>query len=87
MTQLELDTIKLTAQFVAKNQSKHFLQKLTQQEARNPRFDFLKPTHQNFAYFTTLIEQYSRVLLPRSDMLQRYRQFAEDPISILKAGA
>lgn len=26
-------------------------------------------------------------MLPRSEMLQRYRQFASDPLSILKAGA
>lgn len=26
-------------------------------------------------------------MLPRSDTMQRYRQFAQDPLSILKAGA
>jgi len=51
-----LETIKLTAQFVARNQSKQFLQKLTQQEGRNPRFDFLKPTHPNFKFFTSMVE-------------------------------
>lgn len=82
-----METIKLTAMFVARNQSKHFLQKLTVTEARNPRFDFLKPTHGNFTFFTILVEQYSRIMLPRSEMMARYRQFAQDPLSILKAGA
>lgn len=48
---IDMETIKLTAQFVAKNGQK-FLQGLTEREIRNPRFDFLKPTHGLFGYFT-----------------------------------
>ena len=40
---LDMDIIKLTAQFVARNGQK-FLVGLTQREARNPQFDFLKPS-------------------------------------------
>jgi splicing factor 3A subunit 1 len=50
-----MDTIKLTAQFVARNGQK-FLQGLTERENSNHSFDFLKPTHGLFGYFTTLVE-------------------------------
>jgi splicing factor 3A subunit 1 len=56
----DLDIIKLTAQFVARNGSA-FLQQLMQREARNYQFDFLKPTHMMFNYFTKLTEQYRKV--------------------------
>merc|ERR1719161_2647742 len=48
---LDMDIIKLTAQFVARNGQK-FLVGLTQREACNPQFDFLKPSHALFGYFT-----------------------------------
>ena len=82
----ELELIKVTAEFVARNQNKQVLSKLTQMEARNPKFDFLKPTNPAFSYFTALVEQYSRVILPRSEALQRYRTFGESKIEIMKAG-
>ena len=71
-----METIKLAAQFVAKNGNR-FLKELTEREIRNPRFDFLKPTHQLFNYFTALVEQYSRVMAPRSEFLRRIEGFAE----------
>ncbi|GKB69896.1 probable splicing factor 3A subunit 1 [Tanacetum coccineum] len=43
----ELDIIKLTAQFVARN-GKSFLTGLTSRENNNPQFHFLKPTHSMF---------------------------------------
>ena len=54
------DVVKLTAQFVAKN-GKSFLQTLIQKEQKNYLFDFLRPQHGHFQYFTKLVEQYSKV--------------------------
>ena len=83
-----METIKLSAQFVARNGQK-FLQGLTEREIRNPRFDFLKPTHVLFNYFTSLVEAYSRVQHPKNETLQRHQAFA-DPTNglseVCKAG-
>ena len=81
----DADRIKLTAQFVARNGQK-FLQGLTERESCNPAFDFLKPTHGLFGYFSILVEQYSRLLMPRNELLQRYQVFADDRLEILRAG-
>jgi splicing factor 3A subunit 1 len=60
-----VDTIKLTAQYTAVN-GRGFLASLTSREMRNPLFDFLKPTHALFAYFTALVNAYVRVLQVRA---------------------
>ncbi|KRY21911.1 Splicing factor 3A subunit 1, partial [Trichinella patagoniensis] len=67
---LDLDLIKLTALFVAKN-GRHFLTQLMTRESRNFQFDFLKPQHSNFAYFTRLVEQYTKIILPPKDIVQK----------------
>jgi len=54
------DIVKLTAQFVAKN-GKSFLTNLMTREQRNYQFDFLRPQHSLFQYFTRLVEQYTKV--------------------------
>ncbi|KNE69294.1 hypothetical protein AMAG_13674 [Allomyces macrogynus ATCC 38327] len=56
MAAQDLDVIKLTAQFVARN-GRTFMTDLAQREARNPQFDFLKPSHPLFGFFTRLVEQ------------------------------
>merc|ERR1712187_908004 len=56
---MDMDIIKLTAQFVARNGQK-FLIGLTQRESRNPQFDFLKPTHALFGYFTSRVDAYTK---------------------------
>ena len=43
---------------------RNFLNGLLQREQRNYQFDFLRPTHRLFGYFTKLVEQYTRVLNP-----------------------
>lgn len=58
----DLDVVKLTAQFVARN-GRQFLTQLMQKEQRNYQFDFLRPQHSLFNYFTKLVEQYTKVLL------------------------
>lgn len=58
---LESDIIRLTAQYTAIS-GKPFLSGLATREQRNPQFDFLKPTHPLFAYFTSFVESYAKVL-------------------------
>lgn len=67
LSSLELDVIKLTAQFVARN-GKAFLNGLVQREQTSVQFAFLKPTHSLFSFFTQLCDAYSRVLMPPKDM-------------------
>lgn len=54
------DLIRLTALFVARN-GRQFLTQLMNREVRNYQFDFLKPQHSNFSYFSKLVEQYTKV--------------------------
>lgn len=60
----ELDVIKLTAQFVAGN-GKSFLTGLKSREMHSPQFNFLKPNHSMFTFFTSLTDAYSKVLMSR----------------------
>jgi splicing factor 3A subunit 1 len=65
--------VKLTAQFVARN-GRQFLTSLMSKEARNPQFDFLKPAHGLFNYFTKLVEQYTKILIPSKELLAKISQ-------------
>ncbi|KAM3967004.1 LOW QUALITY PROTEIN: splicing factor 3A subunit 1 [Aphomia sociella] len=67
---LELDIVKLTAQFVARN-GRQFLTDLMKKEERNHQFDFLRPQHSLFQYFTRLLEQYTKVLLPPKELVSK----------------
>lgn len=69
------DIVKLTAQFVARN-GRQFLTQLMNREQRNFQFDFLRPQHSLFQYFTKLLEQYTKVLIPPKGMQQRLRDEA-----------
>lgn len=60
----------MTAQFVARN-GRQFLSTLMTREQRNYQFDFLRPQHSLFQYFTKLLEQYTKVLIPPKDILRR----------------
>ena len=40
-------------------------------EARNSQFDFLKPAHGLFNYFTKLVEQYTKILIPSKELLSK----------------
>lgn len=72
LSPLEVEVIKLTAQYVALSESKgsgalprsdNFLSNLTLKEWSNPEFAFLQPRHSHFAYFTALVDGY-RSFLP-----------------------
>lgn len=70
---LDLDIVKLTAQFVARN-GRQFLTNLMNREQRNYQFDFLRPQHSLFQYFTKLLEQYTKVLIPPKDLMFRLKE-------------
>ena len=75
------DIVKLTAQFVARNGAM-FLDKLMMREQRNYQFDFLRKQHPLFSYFTKLVEQYSRVLLPPRDLKNRLTEDLDRPAAV-----
>ncbi|XP_043571599.1 splicing factor 3A subunit 1 [Chiloscyllium plagiosum] len=78
----DLDVVKLTAQFVARN-GRQFLTQLMQKEQRNYQFDFLRPQHSLFNYFTKLVEQYTKILIPPKGLLQKLKKEAENPKEVL----
>jgi len=63
LTPFDVDAIKLAAQYTAVN-GREFLANLALREQRNPQFDFLKPTHMLFSYFTYLVDCYAKILHP-----------------------
>ncbi|KAF8407465.1 hypothetical protein HHK36_006598 [Tetracentron sinense] len=79
----ELDIIKLTAQFVARN-GKSFLTGLTSREMNNPQFHFLKPTHSMFMFFTALADAYSKVLMPPKGLTEKLRKSVADMTTVLE---
>jgi splicing factor 3A subunit 1 len=73
LSSLDIDVIKLTAQYTALN-GREFLSGLAQREQRNPQFDFLKPTHMLFSYFTSLVDSYAKILLPSPQLLKQIQE-------------
>ncbi|KAJ5668046.1 uncharacterized protein N7477_006616 [Penicillium maclennaniae] len=57
----DLEVVKLTALFVAKR-GKSFVTALSQREARNYQFEFLRPQHSLYQFFTRLVDQYTILL-------------------------
>ena len=57
----DLDVVRLTALFVAKN-GRAFMTALSQKEARNFQFDFLRPQHSLHQFFSRLVDQYRDLL-------------------------
>ena len=56
----DLDVVKLTAQFVARN-GRQFLTNLMNREQRNYQFDFLRPQHslfQGYIYLSSSITEH-----------------------------
>ncbi|RKP21077.1 Surp module, partial [Rozella allomycis CSF55] len=77
-----VDVIKLTALFVARN-GRQFMTMVSQREAKNFQFDFLKPQHSLFPFFNALIEQYTKVLIPSKDMKDKLEKDANDKFNAL----
>ncbi|VEL10655.1 unnamed protein product [Protopolystoma xenopodis] len=80
---LDIDIIKLTAQFVARN-GRQFLSQLMNREQRNYQFDFLRAQHSMFSYFTKLVEQYTKILIPPKDIIKNLEIEFEDPKKVLE---
>lgn len=57
----DLEIVRLTALFVAAN-GRQFLTALAQREAGNFQFDFLRPQHSLYQFFSRLIDQYTELL-------------------------
>lgn len=74
--------MKLTAQFVARN-GRQFMTALSQREQRNYQFDFLRPNHSLFNYFTKLVEQYTKVLIPPKNLNEKLRNNVNNKYQIL----
>lgn len=72
LSALDQEIMYLTAQYTALSGTS-FLAGLATREQRNPQFDFLKPTHALFAYFTALVDSYVKVMTQsaESDRLVR----------------
>lgn len=57
----DLEVVKLTALFVAKN-GRSWMTSLSQKEAGNFQFDFLRPQHSLYQFFSRLVDQYTDLL-------------------------
>ncbi|CAG8515671.1 15072_t:CDS:10 [Acaulospora colombiana] len=79
----DLDILKLTAQFVARN-GRQFMTALSQREQRNYQFDFLRPNHSLCNYFTKLVEQYAKVLVPPKNLNDKLKSNVENKYQILE---
>jgi splicing factor 3A subunit 1 len=78
----DLDLVKLTAQFVARN-GRQFLTTLMSKEQYNAQFDFLRPQHHLFQYFTKLVEQYTKILIPPKGLLNKLQNETTSPQRLL----
>lgn len=61
MSQKDLEIVRLTALFVAKN-GRPFMTQLAQREPSNPQFQFLIPNHTFHNFFQSLVDQYAILL-------------------------
>lgn len=57
----DLEIVRLTALFVAKN-GRSWMTALSQREAGNFQFDFLRPQHSLYQFFSRLVDQYTDLL-------------------------
>jgi splicing factor 3A subunit 1 len=80
---VDLDIMRLAAQFVARNGSK-FLNGLIARESRNPQFDFLNADHMYFPFFQQLVESYVAVLNPPADVVTDLLADAKNPLRVLE---
>ena len=86
----DLDVVRLTALFVAKN-GRSFMTTLSQRETRNFQFDFLRPQHSIYQFFSRLVDQYTVLLQSASAEGEKAKrahmyeleQYANDKFHIL----
>ncbi|KAL8968817.1 MAG: hypothetical protein Q9183_002292 [Haloplaca sp. 2 TL-2023] len=88
----DLDVVRLTALFVAKN-GRSFMTTLSQKETRNFQFDFLRPQHSLYQFFSRLVDQYALLLQAASAegvktqrlRVQELQKNADDRFNVLGA--
>lgn len=86
----DLDVVRLTALFVAKH-GRSFMTTLSQKETRNYQFDFLRPQHSLYQFFSRLVDQYNVLLQSASaegekaklGRIRALEQTASDKFNIL----
>lgn len=78
----DFDVIKLTALYVARNGTQ-FQSTLARAESRNFQYDFLRPTHTLYPLFTSLVEQYKRVITPSPQVLAKIESGIKAPYAII----
>lgn len=79
----DVDIIKLTAQFVARN-GREFLMGLVSREHNNPQFAFLRANHPLFSYFQLLLEAYAAILTPDPALLDELRADVQNSQRVLQ---
>ncbi|KAK3337508.1 Pre-mRNA splicing factor PRP21 like protein-domain-containing protein [Cercophora scortea] len=82
MSQKDLEIVRLTALFVAKN-GRQFMTSLAQRETSNPQFQFLIPNHTYHNFFQSMVDQYS-ILLRESGVGGDGTQVQQERIAELK---
>ncbi|KAF2452441.1 Pre-mRNA splicing factor PRP21 like protein-domain-containing protein, partial [Lineolata rhizophorae] len=58
---LDQQVILITARHAAKH-GRSFITQLSQREANNPQFDFLRPNHSLYQYYTRMVDQYASII-------------------------
>lgn len=67
---IDYEIIKLTAKYTARN-GISFQTALTSREGRNPQFEFLKAGHTLFPLFQHIVTQYTLVLNPSTEIIEK----------------
>jgi len=76
INEMQLEIIKTTARYVAKN-GMQFLGAIAGKHAANPLFDFTKLSHQHFSFFNKLVEVYKKLMMPSKKMMNDLKFMAD----------
>lgn len=87
----DLETVKLTAQFTAKN-GRPWMTTLSQAKMTDPSFAFLRPQHSWHSFFTRLVDQYTELITgdtvdrgrPQKEKEEMLKKNIENPFHILE---
>ncbi|VWU48415.1 splicing factor 3A subunit 1, putative [Hepatocystis sp. ex Piliocolobus tephrosceles] len=79
---VDVDLIKTTALFVARNGNK-FLNELIHREKNNNQYDFLRANNLYFNYFSKLIDIYTKCILPNDTILNKIKTYSNNKTDIL----
>jgi len=82
LTEVEVDAMKLTAQFTARN-GKVFLTGLFNREQNNPLFEFVRPNSSHFIIFTNFVDAYQRIIISLKKTKKKLSQELDDSNIVL----